>query len=465
MILILRHTGKWILLMTAGIVLFSSCSNAQVSHPLRGCWQLSLTTPDAGQMDVIMDFDVLHDTKNTLKFSAFSERNIDKKIMGFWKSRGARWFTPHFKHGSLLQLAEGKIHNNDSMSAVLRSPMRNYYFTAKMSGNTLNGYLRDGHYNIVGLVSGVKGKPSLPLKNYPRLADSIIAFTESTIYDPSVRGTKSWKHFSSKLRKISRSCNDDATMIVSFFYYARTLPFTHFMLYRYDGQRPGGKNSRTRYVSLEEKKKDVLYLKIKSFAGSAEEMDSVFNIVEQKQYKTLIVDLRDNPGGSVEAGLAFTRRLVPQTVYGGIFLTQQYFRNHQTLPAVNEYQHFPHFSEANFDLILDGIHRQEGLCLKLEPKAPLYSGQLYVLVNNNTASTCEPIVYGLKQRKRAIIVGERTAGAMLNGEIFGMPDGFKLVVPTATYYTSDGYKIDKQGVTPDIAVPSKEALEKVLEAL
>ena len=89
-----------------------------------------------------------------------------------------------------------------------------------------------------------------------------------------------------------------------------------------------------------------------------------------------------------------------------------------------------------------------------------------VRIAGRTASTCEPIVYALQQHHLATIVGQRTAGAMLNGESFTAGDGFVVTVPTATYYASDGFRIDRQGVTPDIAVPETgDALEYALQLI
>jgi C-terminal processing protease CtpA/Prc len=111
---------------------------------------------------------------------------------------------------------------------------------------------------------------------------------------------------------------------------------------------------------------------------------------------------------------------------------------------------------------LNGIHTTEGICLKVVPRQPIYSGKLYILTNGNTASTCEPIVYSLQRLKRATIVGTKTAGAMLSAEIFEVENGFSMMIPTADYYTFDGKRLDKIGVEPNIDVQT-DALEYVLK--
>ncbi|GHU82046.1 hypothetical protein FACS189415_1740 [Bacteroidia bacterium] len=205
-------------------------------------------------------------------------------------------------------------------------------------------------------------------------------------------------------------------------------------------------------------------MKITAFIGTAAEMDSVFQIVIQKGYQNLIVDLRNNGGGNIESGLTFAERLVDSTFYGGVFLTQKWFNAHKQLPNTSDYPKFMQLSESNYNLLLNGIHTTEGICLKVIPHQPVYSGKLYILCNGNTASTCEPIVYALKHLKRATLVGEKTAGAMLSGEMFEVEKGFSMMIPTADYYTFDGNRLDKAGVKPNIEVKT-DALEYVLKNL
>ncbi len=460
----ISNKTKNILLLCLLMPALLSCHAKTVTTSVSGSWKMTLTAPGVGEIALPMDFATMQpDTPGVWKLEAYSEKQGAKKLLGTGKALMAGIFTKKFPKGSLVHM-EGKYKQGDSIAAVLFTPMRNFYLYAAVQGNEMDGVLKNGKKEIVGKVHGDKGRPALPLRNYRELAQQILALTEDKIYDPAIVKSKEWKTFRSKLEKMSADCNDDALFIMSFFYHARQLPFTHFALYRYN-EEVNLINSSAGNVTIEEKAPGVAYMKITSFGGTPEEMDTAFMQIVNKGYQTLIVDLRDNPGGSVGGGFGFTRHIVPNTIDGGVFLTQQYFRHYKVAPRVSDYHNLVPFSAASYSLIMKGIHEHEGLCLQLQPKAPLYLGKMYVLVNHNTASTCEPIVYGLKQRKRATIIGERTAGAILNGETFALPSGYKLVLPTATYYTSDGVKLDGRGVAPDQKTDPGKALDFVMQEI
>lgn len=63
------------------------------------------------------------------------------------------------------------------------------------------------------------------------------------------------------------------------------------------------------------------------------------------------------------------------------------------------------------------------------------------------------------------MVEEKTAGDMLSSTFIDIQDSWVLVVPTADYYTSDQFRIEGNGVKPNVKVKSKRALEYVLDKM
>lgn len=445
------------------VLIFQACSAQESSiksSVLNGKWFVELTSNDIGTVKTIFNFESSDST-----FSAYTRKGADKAILGFWKSSMARIFTDDFKNGSLVRITDGILENrNDTifLAAVFRSSIGSYYFNGTLFQDTLKAKLRNSKKEFTGQLIGFKN-PNIdyPLNDYPKIITEAIDTVKTKIYKRDILETKKWKEFEQKITEKSVDIKDDIELVFAFYYFANELPISHFALTRISEQNSKRDSILEKYLKLTQLSESTALLKITSFSGTAEEVDSIFSIIGEKDYKNLIVDLRDNPGGTVEAGMAFARNVVDTTSVGGIFLTQKWFNHHNNIPTASEYNQFPIFSDANFDLIIQGIHREKGLVLKVFPIKSNYSGKLFIITNNNTASTCEPIVYALKENGRATIVGKKTAGAMLNGEQFKLPSGFSVFVPTADYYAWDGYRIDQNGVKPNIELNKEDPVQYI----
>ncbi len=75
---------------------------------------------------------------------------------------------------------------------------------------------------------------------------------------------------------------------------------------------------------------------------------------------------------------------------------------------------------------------------------------LALLVSSATESAAEIASYFLQQQKRALIVGARTNGAVLFGELFSLPDGGSFRIPVADFVQADGVRLEHVGVRPDL---------------
>ena len=184
---------------------------------------------------------------------------------------------------------------------------------------------------------------------------------------------------------------------------------------------------------------NIGYLELRSFgAWVPEARDTVARIMSSlADADALIIDLRENGGGSPEA-VAF----VSSYLFGEepVHLNSLYFR-----PADRT----------------DDFHT--------DPRVPGRkfgaTKPVYVLTSSYTFSAAEEFTYNLQARKRATIVGEKTGGG-------AHPGG---VVPIGRYLTAfipSGRAINPitktnwegTGITPEIAVPRDRALEAALAA-
>lgn len=459
-----RNTPFFFSVFLSFLSLTSCSAQTKNNEQLEGKWYINFVHKDIGQARTVIEFNT-----DSNSFTAHSRKSADKDILGSWTSFLGRTFTKSLKSGSLLNIEKGIYEvKNDTLhlAGILVTPMGNFNLEGHIVNNELYTTLRNKSRGHLGTISGNRNIPNLPLENYKQLFENAVSHTETKIFNKEILQSKEWKTFTKEMRISVPKLQDDLEMVFAFFYRTEKLPFSHFALLKsFEMNKEKESKQQTSFLTLEEKNHNTAYLKITSFSGTATEVDSVFNIIRQKGYQNLIVDLRNNAGGNVEAGMAFATNIIEKETLGGVFLTQKWFNNNTELPTPDDYKNLPHFTEANYDLIIEGIHQTEGLCLKIIPKEQVYQGKLYVLTNHRTASTCEPIVYELKKQNRAIIIGETTAGAMLNGEMFDLVNGFKMFIPTADYYASDGYRIDQNGVKPNVEIKSDDALNRAIKLM
>jgi carboxyl-terminal processing protease len=81
---------------------------------------------------------------------------------------------------------------------------------------------------------------------------------------------------------------------------------------------------------------------------------------------------------------------------------------------------------------------------------------LVLLINGGTRSGKEIVAHVLKTHHQALLVGERTAGAVMTGRVFALSDGSLLYLAVAEVLV-DGQRLEGTGVAPDIEV--RDALE------
>ncbi|WP_235968976.1 S41 family peptidase [Brevundimonas huaxiensis] len=76
-----------------------------------------------------------------------------------------------------------------------------------------------------------------------------------------------------------------------------------------------------------------------------------------------------------------------------------------------------------------------------------------VLVDQGSRSAAELTPAALQEARRGIVVGEKTGGSVLIAQETNLPDGGRLTLSRADFVTSGGVRLEKRGVTPDIAAP------------
>lgn len=88
----------------------------------------------------------------------------------------------------------------------------------------------------------------------------------------------------------------------------------------------------------------------------------------------------------------------------------------------------------------------------VHPQRSPYTGQLVVLIDGSSLSASEILAAGLQESGRAVVIGERSAGATLPSVARELPTGAILQYAFADFVTAHGNRIEGKGVIPDITV-------------
>ncbi len=163
------------------------------------------------------------------------------------------------------------------------------------------------------------------------------------------------------------------------------------------------------------------YLRISSFQSKTgenllQEIDKLQREAADKHLRGLILDLRNNPGGVLNAAVEVS----------DAFLTE------------------------GLIVYTEGRDENSRLKFKATPNEVLEGAPLVVMVNGGSASASEIVAGALQDHRRAIILGSRTFGKGSVQTILPMNNNAALKLTTARYFTPSGRSIQAEGIEPDI---------------
>lgn len=161
----------------------------------------------------------------------------------------------------------------------------------------------------------------------------------------------------------------------------------------------------------------ILNIRVSRFADDTANLvtSAIETGSKDKNLKGVIVDLRDNGGGQLDA-------------------------------AVSVSSQWLNFGQTVVEERAGGKVRQT---FKSDQNGPLADLKTVVLVNSYSASASEIVTGALRDYKKARIIGQKTYGKGSVQELIPLDDGSALKVTVAKWFTPNGDNIDKQGIEPD----------------
>jgi len=164
----------------------------------------------------------------------------------------------------------------------------------------------------------------------------------------------------------------------------------------------------------------VGYILLTEFSDhTGAEFDHALEQLTTQGIDSLILDLRNNPGGLLDAAVAVAE---------------------------------PFFKKGELIVYTRGRKPSDSEDLRAEADGDPLTLPMAVLINSGTASAAEVVTGALKDTGRAVVVGERSFGKGSVQSIFELKNGEGLRLTTARYFTPGGVSIHEKGITPHVEV-------------
>lgn len=159
-------------------------------------------------------------------------------------------------------------------------------------------------------------------------------------------------------------------------------------------------------------------------------LDALKDASRKGPLKGLVLDLRNNPGGLLDQAVS----VADVFLHDGVIVSMR------------------------------GRQKETEREFMAKPQATDIKTPIVVLVNAGSASASEIVAGALGDRKRGLIVGERTFGKGSVQNVIPLADGSGLKLTVALYYTPSGRSIQAEGIVPDMEIPFEPARDDATSA-
>lgn len=173
------------------------------------------------------------------------------------------------------------------------------------------------------------------------------------------------------------------------------------------------------------KTNDIAYIKIHNFFGEVES-DFIKALKEARAggASKLIIDLRDNPGGLLDASINIAAQFVPK---GKIIVSADFGAG-----------------KDKSEFISPGNGSGENM-------------PIVVLINGGSASASEILAGALKDSKGATLIGEKSFGKGTIQEVIRLAGSTTMKITTAQWLRPSGKAFEEHGIDPDVVLPLTDA--------
>lgn len=167
---------------------------------------------------------------------------------------------------------------------------------------------------------------------------------------------------------------------------------------------------------------DIAYVRLSRFGNrTPQELQDVLDELLSQNPQGMILDLRNNPGGGLDASVDIADQFLDE----GVVLTERFGNGRERVFRTSD----------------------RGLAEEIA---------LVVLVNEGSASASEVLAGAIRDRDRGALVGETTFGKGTVQTWHALSNGGGVRITTARWLTPDGDWVHEAGLAPDVIVPAAE---------
>ena len=182
----------------------------------------------------------------------------------------------------------------------------------------------------------------------------------------------------------------------------------------------------------------VGYIAVSQFdVVTADQFKAAVDDLEKHGMKKLLVDLRNNPGGGLDAVVGMLDYILPDDLM---------IEGDKDLVRTN--------TEATLLVYMADKNGKGGQ--EYASDGHSLDIPMAVLVNGESASASEVFTGAMKDYGRATVVGTKTFGKGIVQNLIPLDNGTAIKMTTAHYYTPSGFDLHGKGIEPDVEVELKE---------
>ena len=424
---------------------------------------MTLREPDGFEIDFRMTFAT---TPNG--WEAWSRQGAAREFVGGGTALLGRMLGKMPPKEALIYIGQGTTRREADvthLTGALESPfLGERRFVGTIEAGRLRAELPRGSSGAkAGTLEGVRDAEQGPIRDYGALAADLEAAIRADLFDPSLLTRKEFVRFFADLKQRYAAARDDLDAILSFHALKESLGVSHFDLVRnpryasYSLEDILAGDTRVdpaTFVRLTFPATDVAHLRITKWDRVGPHVDRAFEQMASAKTRVLLLDIRGNAGGDASSVVPFTH-LVPERTIIGSFLARPWFeRPAASRPPIADLPVLE--SSASPAQLVRDLRKHGGVTGVAMPREPHFTGPVFLFVDGGTSSASEPLAQALKVARRATVIGERTAGAMLTALPHPLRDGWVVTIPQADFMMADGRRLEGAGVQPDVRTDPSE---------